>query len=177
MRRFFHLVFILMVSPVAHAQPNSGGDEAAVAQGSNASYEGGFHLGNLLPNQINGVTEIMGLGGVRGAFRLAPLTYAEGGLIMGNGEGAEWKNTHLDIRMDIPVENLTGVATLGADMVYYKGNGTGTKIIFGGHAGGGIQMPLSGIAWFRADMKFGFSPGTSLYIGFGLVFRMGDGGA
>jgi hypothetical protein len=179
MRWLPQLVLLLTLSSFAHAQPQDeggGGDQAANAPGANALYEGGFHLGKLLPNQIGGVTEIMSLGGARAALRLAPNTYAEAGMILGNGHGAEWKNTHLDIRMDIPVENLVGVATIGADMVYYKGVGTSEKIIFGGHAGAGIQMPLSGGVWFRSDMKFGFSPGTSLYIGFGLMFRLGESG-
>jgi hypothetical protein len=109
-------------------------------------------------------------------LRIAPQSYFEAGFISGNGEGVEWKNAHVDIRMDIPVENLVGVAYVGADTVYYTGNGRGSKLIFGGHAGGGIQSHLSGAAWFRADMKFGFSPGTSLYIGAGLVFRLGSSG-
>jgi hypothetical protein len=179
MRWLLHLVLFSTLSSTAFAQPagdnGGGGDQAATAPGADAQYEGGFHLGNLLPNQIPGLTEIIGLGGARVAYRLAPLTYAEAGLIMGNGEGAEWKNTTLDIRMDIPVENLVGIATIGGDMVYYKGAGHSTRMIFGGHAGAGIMMPISGFAWFRSDMKFSISPGTSLYIGFGLVFRLGSG--
>jgi hypothetical protein len=46
-------------------------------------------------------------------------------------------------------------------------------LVFGGHAGGGLQVHLAGSVWFRGDMKFGFSPGTSLYVGFGLVYRAG----
>lgn len=170
MRRISLLLVSLAFSWAANAQPNP---DASLPAGSDAPFEMGFHLGYLLPNQIDGVTEIMGLGGVRGGYRLAPFTYAEAGVIMGNGEGAEWKNVHLDIRMDIPVENLVGVAYVGADSIYYKGAGRNTKLIFGGHAGGALMMPMSSVAWFRSDMKFGFSPGTSLYIGFGIVFRIG----
>lgn len=142
-------------------------------QGSDAPFEFGFNLGNLLPNQISGVEEIMPLGGVRAGYRLAGGGYAEAGFIAGNAEGVKWKNAHLDIRMDIPIENLLAVAYVGADSVYYQGVGHGHKLIFGGHAGGGIMAHLGGSAWFRADMKFSFSPGTSLYIGAGLVFRLG----
>ncbi|HMN68103.1 MAG TPA: hypothetical protein PKC28_06140 [Bdellovibrionales bacterium] len=174
MQRFaIPLWMLLLFGPVfVFAQPQGagGGDGKA---GFDAPYELGFHLGNLLPNQIDGVTEITGLGGARGGYRFAPLTYAETGLIMGNGEGAEWKNVHLDVRMDIPVENLVAVAYVGGDAIYYKGVGRSTKLVFGGHAGGGIMAHLTGAVWFRGDMKFGFSPGTSLYFGFGLVFRLG----
>lgn len=144
------------------------------ATGSDAPFELGVHIGSLLPNQIDGVTEIMGLGGARMGFRLAPGQYAEFGFITGNGSGQEWKNVHADLRMDIPVENLVGVAFVGADTTYFKPIDEGTRIIFGGHVGGGLQTHLSGSAWFRGDMKFSFSPGTTLYIGFGLEWRLGS---
>ena len=180
MRRLVILISILLSGPYVFAQQPGGGAGAGAgaggaaggAAGTDALYELGIHLGNLLPNQIDGMTEIIGLGGARGAFRLSPGTYAEAGIIMGNGEGAQWKNIHADLRMDIPVENLVGIAYIGADSIYYKGDGRGTKLVFGGHAGGGIQLPLTGLAWLRGDMKFGFSPGTSLYIGIGIVARL-----
>lgn len=164
------LIFIGVYAGQAAAQA---GAASVKPQGYDAPVEFGFHLGNLLPNQITGVEEIMALGGVRAGYRLAPESYVEAGFIAGNGEGVEWKNAHLDIRMDIPIENLVAVAYLGGDTNYYKGNAHGGKLIFGGHAGGGVMGHLSGAVWFRGDMKFGFSPGTSLYIGVGLVFRLG----
>ncbi|NJL25740.1 MAG: hypothetical protein HC902_11580 [Calothrix sp. SM1_5_4] len=177
--RFTVLFTVLLCASASFAQ-NSGNnneDESTKFPGSDAPFEVGFHLGSLLPNQITGVTEIMGLGGGRMGIRLSPQTYFETGFITGNGEDQQWKNVHADLRMDIPVQTLVGVAFVGADTVYYKGRTGGTKLIFGGHAGGGIQTHLAGSAWFRADMKFGFSPGTSLYIGFGFVWRLGSGGA
>lgn len=155
---------------------DEGSGAAASAPGSDAPFEFGLQVGNLLPNQIDGIREIMGLGGARMGVRLAPRSYAEGGFITGNGDGQEWKNIHADVRMDIPVETLMAMAYLGADAVYFKGPGTATRLIFGGHVGGGIQAHLSGSTWFRGDMKFGFSPGTSLYIGLGFVWRLGGGG-
>lgn len=169
------LCALFMAGFTAAAQNDKAG--AGTAQGSDAPFEVGLHLGNLLPNQIAGVTEIIGLGGGRVAMRLAPQTYAEAGIIMGNGEGVKWKNIHADLRMDVPIENLVGVAFVGADTIYYRGaNQSSDRIIFGGHAGGGVQAHLGGPTWFRADMKFGFSPGTSLYFGFGFQFRLGSGG-
>lgn len=173
LHRVFHLGLLLFSCALWAAEEGSPGGERAA--GTNARYELGAHVGNLLPNHIDGVTEILGLGGFRGAMRIAPLTYAEAGMILGNGNGVEWKNVHVDVRMDIPVENLVGVAYVGFDTLYYKGNDGETRTGFGGHAGGGIQALLSGALWVRGDMKFGFSPGTSLYVGFGLVFRFGGG--
>jgi hypothetical protein len=154
----------------AWAQATGAADDSA---GSKVLYEVGFHVGDLLPNQIPGVTEIIGLGGVRAGFRIAPQTFCEGGLIMGNGSGVEWKNAHVDLRMDIPVENLVGFAYLGADSLYYKGLNQGSRVMFGGHTGGGIQALLTGNVWFRGDMKFSFNPGTALYVGAGFEFRFG----
>jgi len=169
--RFATLWLILMplFAPQVWAQAEGHDD----LTGSKARYELGFHVGNLLPNQIPGVTEIMGLGGVRAGFRLAPLTYAEAGVIAGDGNGVEWKNAHIDARMDIPVEGLVGMAYMGADTTYYKAAGA-SHVVFGGHAGGGVQALMTGMLWFRGEMKFSFSPGTSLYVGAGFVFRFGD---
>lgn len=171
MKQLLMYIVIAVSASVAYAQ----NEEQGAPPGTDAPYEAGFHLGNLLPNQINGVTEIMGLGGVRMGFRISPGSYLEFGFIAGNGEGAEWKDAHADIRMDIPIENLVAVAYVGGDTVFYQGAGsTSNKLVFGGHAGGGIMAHLTGATWFRTDMKFGWSPGTSLYIGFGLVFRLGE---
>jgi hypothetical protein len=169
----FSLILTLL-SPLAMAQ-NPEEQEEKPPPGSNATAEYGLHLGNLLPNQIPGCTEIIGLGGVRAGFRLAPRQYVEGGVIMGNGEGVEWKNIHADLRMDIPIENLTAIAYGGADMIYYKpSTQDSNKLLFGGHVGGGLLAHLTEASWFRFDMKFGFSPGTSLYIGFGIMLRFGE---
>lgn len=166
------LVCAAFFSSGALAQASGAGEDVT---GSKALYEMGFQLGDLLPNQIAGVTEIMGLGGVSAGFRIAPQTYAEGGLLMGNGSGVEWKNAHVDLRMDIPVEGLVGLAYLGADTIYYKGLNSSSKVMFGGHVGGGIQTLLTGSIWFRGDMKFSFNPGTALYVGAGFEFRFGGG--
>ncbi len=172
--RAIQLVCLACVMYVFQANAQSEGKGDASPATDAATTEIGFHVGNLLPNQIAGVTEIIGLGGVRGGVRIAPLTYAEAGIITGNGHGAQWKNAHIDARMDIPVENLVGMAYIGADTVYYEGTNHSTRIIFGGHVGGGLQAHFTGNIWFRSDMKFSFSPGTSLYVGFGLVARLPD---
>lgn len=167
-------VLVFFLSTLAQAQPAPGGSSGSSEYTDTAKYEVGFHLGNLLPNQINGVREIIGLGGLRGGYRIGEISFAEFGVTMGNGEGVQWKNLNIDYRFDIPVEGLLAFAYVGGDTTYYKGVGQGTRLIFGGHAGGGFKANLGGNTWFRADMKFGFSPGTSLYIGAGLEFRFGE---
>lgn len=145
--------------------------------GQNVGWETGLLIGNLLPNQIGGVTEITGMGGFRAGYRLGPTSFGESTFISGNGHGVEWKNLSASIRMDIPVENFVGIAYVGPDMTYYKNaNSSSNRMIFGGHVGGGIQVRMGGTAWLRADMKFGLSPGTSMFIGLGLNFRFPGGG-
>lgn len=140
-------------------------------------YEAALMIGSLLPNQISGVTEIMGVGGVRGGVRIAPAGWWELGLSMGNGSGQSWRNATTDLRMDIPIENLVAIAFLGLDVVQYEGPNSGSTIDFGGHVGGGIQANIGGDIWLRTDMKFQFNPGTSLMIGLSVMWRFGGGGA
>lgn len=175
MTHFTGVILIFAFLLVPRTGWSQGAGAGAASGGSppdDAQYEFGFSVGNLLPNQIAGVTEIMGLGGVMAGMQLAPLTYAETGVIMGNGNGVQWKNVHLDFRIDIPIENLIGLAYVGADMTYFNGITGGNRLIFGGHAGGGVMTHLGGSVWGRADMKFSFSPGTTLYIGIGIEFRI-----
>ncbi len=146
--------------------------------GVNVGTEFGVFIGNLLPNQIGGVTEIHGMGGVRAGYKTGQLTFGEVAFTTGNANGVEWKNLAVSIRTDIPVENLVGSVFLGPDVYYYKPAGSeSTKIIFGGHVGGAVQTIVGRTTWFRFDMKFGLSPGTSMYIGVGFVFRFPGGGS
>ena len=177
MKLFLPLLYLfLLANPnTSQAQDTDGG--AKDSSGKNVGFEGGIFLGNLLPDQITGVSEITGLGGARAGYRLGPGTFAEAAFATGNGDGVEWKNFDLDVRMDIPVETLVVIADIGPDVTYYKGNGTSRRMIFGVHVGGGIQTMIGCMTWFRADMKFAASPGTSLFISFGFVFRFPGGGS
>lgn len=171
--QLFCTLLFIAAGGFANAQA-ADGDSVLNAQGSNAKYEFGIDIADLLPDQIGGVSEIMGLGGARVGFRLAPLNYAEFNLFSGNGDGQQWRDFSADIRTDLPIENLLGLAFVGLDAYDFKGRGQGKRLIFGGHVGGGLQAHVGGPIWVRADMKFGFSPGTSLVISLGLTWRFGD---
>ncbi|MCB0385933.1 MAG: hypothetical protein KDD43_11115 [Bdellovibrionales bacterium] len=164
------LIALLLVLPVQGWAQQPDADPNA-----NISSEFGFHLGNLLPAQIDGVTEIMPLWGLRGGYRLAQ-GFVEFGGIGGNARGAEWTNLHLSLRADMPIEGLVGILFFGADATQFKGAGKEKKIFGGGHVGGGVYVNISPTVWFRGEMKFNVNPGTSLYIGFGFVFRFQGGG-
>jgi hypothetical protein len=166
------LVLALLFTPFARAQDAAGADET----GANVRYEGGIHVGKLLPNQMPGLTEITGMGGVRGGYRLGNMVFGEGGFSMGKGHGAEIQNLALSIRMDVPVENIVGTMFIGPTLLYYKGEHSRAKFYGSAHVGGGVMALIGGNVWFRSDMTFTVNPGTSLYIGFGFVFRLPDGG-
>lgn len=171
-RQLSFLLFIIFPVQSWAQSPQQGPDET----GSNVGYEAGLNLGNLLPNQIPGLTEITGLGGMRAGFNVGERAFIEGGFATGKGEGAEWTNTYASFRLDMPVETLVGVAFLGFDATYYKGVGRTKKLFGGGHVGGGLMALVGGAVWFRSNMKFTVNPGTSMYIDFGIVFRFpGDG--
>ena len=174
-RQIFVCALLGFFAGTANAQNSGDGGNVLSQQGSDASYELGLDIGNLFPNQVAGVTEIKGLGGVRTGFRLAPLSYGEFDFVTGNGQGQQWRDLSASVRIDIPVENLMGIAYIGADANYFRGRNDGERLIFGGHAGGGLLAHLGGPCWVRADMKFNVSPGTSLYISLGLTWRLGGG--
>ncbi len=160
---FLLSLHILVVSFDATAQTPEGG-----GGGGGSPYEVGVHTGFLLPNHIEGVTEIMALTGVRGAILMPGDFYAEAGFMGGNGDGQKWKTFHLDARLDFPVETLTAMAYIGADMHYYSGPGISNTIAFGGHIGGGFKSTIGRSVSLRTDMKFNGQPGTSLFFGFGV---------
>lgn len=166
----FLIVIFTCFQPQALAQAGRGG--GADPTGQNVAWEWGVHGGNLLPNQIPGLTEITGLGGVRGGYRIAQGGFLESGIATGSGYGASWTNLHLAARMEIPVETLVGHVFAGFDAIYYQGAGRDEKLFGGGHVGGGIQAQLGGTVWFRSNMKFTVNPGTSMYIDFGIMFRI-----
>lgn len=169
------ILFVILTtwSPTGLAQQEKSGGEDLY--GSNANYELGAHLGSFLPNQIEGVTEIMGMWGVRGGLRLGPSGFVELGTLAGKGFGAEWMNAHVTLRLDVPIETLVGSAFVGGDVTYFNGVGREQKVFGGGHVGGAVMALIGGSVWFRSDMKLNINPGTSLYVGFGLVMRLGGG--
>lgn len=150
----------------AEAQAEGGG-------GGGSAYEAGLHTGFLLPNHIEGVTEIMALTGFRAAMRFPGDFFIEAGAMAGNGDGQQWKNVHLDGRLDFPVESIVAMTYFGADMNYYSGPGITNTVNFGAHLGGGFKSEIGRGTWLRTDMKFNGQPGTSLFFGFGLEFHFG----
>jgi hypothetical protein len=78
----------------------------------------------------------------------------------------------ISYRGDITVETITGIFYAGLDLYSINPANKSSRVDGGGHVGAGLMTVLSDVVWFRADMKFNINPGTSLYIGFGLEFRL-----
>lgn len=167
----------LVILAIFIAQPIFGQTENKVDEiGQNVGSELGFHVGRLLPDQINGLTEIISGWGLRYGMKTAR-GFVEAGTTFYNGEGTRYNSISISMRADIPVESMVAQVFAGLDL-----NQISTPLISeasylgGGHVGGGILSLISGDVWFRADMKFNINPGASLYIGFGFIVRIPDGG-
>ena len=165
------IILFTLIPSIGFAQ-----DPSAEPSGSmNAGFEMGAHIGNILPNQVDGVSEIHPQWGLRTGFGLGGDTTCEIGGTAGKGNGADWTQASASLRVDMPIEHLVGVVFLGLDVTRFEGVGRPKKIFGGGHVGGGVMTLLSRNLWFRADMKFNINPGTSLYIGGGFLLRFGGG--
>ncbi|MCB0355659.1 MAG: hypothetical protein KDD40_01550 [Bdellovibrionales bacterium] len=140
----------------------------------NASYELGAHIGNILPNQVPGASEIQPQWGLRLGFGLGGSGTTEFTANAGNGEGVMWKQASISVRMDMPIEELVGQVFIGGDITMYETQTQAAKTFGGGHVGGGVMSLISRDLWFRVDMKFNINPGTSLFIGGGFLFRFGS---
>ncbi|MGE3974321.1 MAG: hypothetical protein AB7F59_07350 [Bdellovibrionales bacterium] len=143
-----------------------------VASGS----EIGFHVGPLLPNQVEGMTEIQPMWGPRYsmAFRKG---FLEASFANSRANGVIYYNGFMSYRYDITIEGMTALLYAGLDFHQWSSPPEDTtRMVGGGHVGGGMQFPVGDSMWFRSEMKFNLNPGTALYIGFGFMIRMPDGG-
>lgn len=168
MRMFHRISWALAISivliswaPSAHAQDQGGGSEYSL------------FLGTMLPNQIEGVTEILPVFGGRYGTRTSTFTTAEFGLSNIHAEGIDFTTFSASLRADLPaVDSFFGFVYGGLDLNYYRPiRKTERKFDPGFHVGAGMMMHIGGTLWLRSDLKFMAEPGTSLQILFGLVFR------
>jgi hypothetical protein len=139
------------------------------------AFEFGVFGANLLPSDIDGVTEIMSIVGVRTGWSTSDTGALEFGFFSGKEAGQEWNNASISVRSAIPVEDLVGLVFIGADVTRHIGVGESEVILGGGHAGGGVMTNVSDDLWFRVDMKFGLRPGTTMMIALGFTVRWPEG--
>lgn len=150
--------------------PESGRAQAGGAEGGD---EVSIYLGSMLPNQIEGVTEILPVFGGRYGMSTASVGVFEVGLSNSHAEGVDFTTLSGSLRADLPsIDQFVGTVYGGIDVNYYRPvNSTERRTETGLHVGTGLLVHISDTLWLRSDLKFSVSPGTSLSILFGFVFR------
>lgn len=148
-------------------------DANAQEGGAESGSEISLFVGSLLPNQIDGVTEILPAFGGRYGFSTDRLGVAEFGLSNTHAEGVDFTIFSASLRADLPaIDQFIGSVYGGLDFSWYRPEGSeDRKTETGLHVGAAMAVMVSNTLWFRSDLKFNASPGTSMAIQFGLVFR------
>jgi len=164
------LLSVLLLASMALAQDQGAAGQDAAPKGS----EFGIHMGPLLPNQIDGMTEIQPMWGPRYGMPMGT-GMAEFSFANSRANGVTYYNAFASYRYDVTLDDLRGILYAGIDLHQWSDSTDTTQTVGGGHLGGGILYPIGNSMWFRSEMKFNLNPGTALYIGFGFVFRLGAG--
>lgn len=143
--------------------------EGGAAEGSEIM----LYLGSMLPNQIDNVTEIMPVFGGSYSFKTASMGTMEFGLSNIHAEGVDFTTLSASLRADLPaIDQFVGIFYGGLDLNYYRPAGASDRTSETGlHIGTGLMMHATDTLWFRTDLKFMASPGTSLLILFGVVLK------
>ena len=138
----------------------------AVAQegGAEQASEISLFVGSLLPNQIDGVTEILPVFGGRYGFSTDRLGVAEFGVSNTHAEGVDFTILSASLRADLPaIDQFIGSVYGGVDLSWFRPAGSeDRKTETGLHVGAAMAIMVSDTLWFRSDLKFNASPGTSM---------------
>ena len=144
--------------------------------------EVGFVCGEFLPNQIPRITEMMALCGGHVGFKVADALFFEPQILAGAGHAQKYLIGSASIRGDFQVDDFILSADIGADIHYatepanlLSSVASQTDIYFGGHVGSMLWWEISQFFALRMDMQFYLNPGTSLFVGVGLVMRFDPG--
>jgi len=167
--------FVLLVGAMCFVSIGQPSD--AVAQEGGGGGAGGsefsLFIGSMLPNQIDGVTEILPVFGGRYGIPTVRLGVAEFGFGNTHAEGVDFTTFSASLRADLPaIDQFIGFVYGGLDVSYFRPAGSeDRKTDTGLHVGAGLSLHVSDTLWFRSDLKFNASPGTSLSLLFGIVFQ------
>lgn len=160
-------VFFILAAMPATAQEGGDGGPSEIS----------LFVGSLLPNQVDGVSEILPVFGGRYGMALFGVR-TEAGFANSHAYGVDFTTFSFSARADLPaLEQFVGSIYGGLDLNYYIPEGaTERQSDTGGHVGLALMMHTSSSLWLRSDLKFMVNPGTSLALLFGLVFRPEGGG-
>ncbi|MES2965698.1 MAG: hypothetical protein V4760_17585 [Bdellovibrionota bacterium] len=162
-----HLVlFTSLIALIAFSTPR-----AARAQEA-TSDDISLYVGSMLPNQVNGVDEILPVFGGRYGFGTKIGTLEAGGA-NSHAEGVDFTTISGSLRGDFDLgDGMSGLVYGGLDFNWYIPEGaTERQSETGFHIGTGALMSVSENLSLRADLKFMGGPGTSLYLLLGVMFR------
>lgn len=141
-------------------------------QGSGSKMEFLLEGGSILPDQIDGVSEILPAWGLGVGLATTPAKAYLLEFINATSEGVQLYNVALSARADFDVSSLKGIVSGGADLVGLERPGHEGRNYYGGaHFGGGMMALISKGLYARMNMKFNLNPGVSMFIGFGLLYR------
>ncbi len=140
------------------------------------SPEIGLHSGPLIMSQVGGVDDILPSWGARLGL-LTKMGTIETDTLFAHAYGVTYYVAGLDYRLDIINDYIPVHFLIGGRFDYFKPNNEPKfKIAGGWHYGGGVIEQIGGPWAVRGDFKFRFSPGTSIYISLGLMYRFPAGG-
>ena len=164
-----------LIALVAVILTGSALSQRAFAQ-ADAGNDFSLFIGYMLPNQIDGVTEILPLFGGRYSFGL-PAGAVEVFGENAHAEGVDWTSFGVSLRGEIPVmHGISGLIYGGPNFHYYAPAGSIVRRSdYGVHFGVAGLMLVSDTFWLRTDLKFMGNPGTAMYLLFGLMFRTSAG--
>jgi hypothetical protein len=154
------------------------GTSPAFAQdGQSGNNDFSMFIGNMLPNQIDGVREILPVFGGRYALG-SNIGALEGSFFNTHAGGVDFTTFSIGYRADIPLgQGLAGAIYGGFDWNWYIPEGDRERRSETGlHVGAAGLMHVADTLWLRTDLKFMGNPGTALYLLFGLMFKAPGGG-
>lgn len=162
----FISILVVSLRPTYALADETGGDDF------------GFFVGEMLPNQIDGVRDILPVFGGRYAFGLSSTGSIEMGLQNSHAHGVDFTTVDLDYRAQFPVSpGINAMIYIGPAFNYYSQvdttNRVGTTGIEFGVAG---SMSVGDVLALRADLKFMGGPGTTMYLLFGVSFKTSSSG-
>ncbi|MES2856075.1 MAG: hypothetical protein V4692_09440 [Bdellovibrionota bacterium] len=148
------------------------GHSAFAQSGAAGGSEINVYMGTMLPNQIDGVDEILPVFGGRYSFD-TNIGMIELGGTNSHARGIDFTTIEANLRHDVPIdEGVIGLIGGGLDFNWYiPKNESSRKAETGFNITAGGMMSVSQTFWLRTDLKFMGGPGTSLTLLFGFVFR------
>lgn len=131
-----------------------------------------LHLGWIMPNQIENVTEIMPQWGL--GYSIGNQTYLGDFMVFNaNAAGVNWTTFVVGMRFQFsPFDQFYAAINTGLDLSWYIPEGQSSRRTdLGGHVGVQGMMYLAESLWMGTELRFLGGPGTSLYLGFTATLR------